>query len=222
MPADLWLDVSTCRASWSGGCLSAGSVDSLAVEIPALRTGMAPVQKQEEGGLSCPLPRQPISGRRDWPPTPGRSSAPRQTRWRSPRPRMDGPAGLHPRHPGPHRPLPQGDPLPLVPEGSGRTVQSHMAVKRASGSRPLASASLKIIESASLDTAAQTCSRYSRSGTTDCRRPSRPGCSGRRSPVLGQDRRRWRRHRQRLPQQDEASIREFAWEAPGGECCAIH
>ena len=40
-----------------------------------------------------------------------------------------------------------------------------MAVRRASGSRPAASASLKIIERASFDTAAQTCSRYSRSGT---------------------------------------------------------
>ena len=29
-----------------------GSVDSPTVETPALRTGMAPVRKQEEGGLS--------------------------------------------------------------------------------------------------------------------------------------------------------------------------
>ena len=45
------------------------------------------------------------------------------------------------------------------------SVQSHMAVRRASSSKPLASAPVKIMVRASLATAAQTCSRYSLSVT---------------------------------------------------------
>jgi hypothetical protein len=41
------------------------------------------------------------------------------------------------------------------------SVQSHIAARRASGSKPSMLASSKIIERASLETAAQTCSRYS-------------------------------------------------------------
>lgn len=54
-------------------------------------------------------------------------------------------------------------PFPLVVPDPPPNVHSQMAVSRASGSRPAASASLKIIDNASVETAAHTCSRYSRS-----------------------------------------------------------
>ena len=54
-------------------------------------------------------------------------------------------------------------PLPL--EAPVESVQSHIAVRRASASKPVVSAPVKIIVRASLATAAQTCSRYSLSVT---------------------------------------------------------
>src|SRR5579885_1128799 len=55
---------------------------------------------------------------------------------------------------------------PLPPASPGDSVHSHMAVSLASSSNPVVSAPAKIIDKASRDTAAQTCSRYSLSWTT--------------------------------------------------------
>ena len=55
----------------------------------------------------------------------------------------------------------ESSPPRAVSFAGAASVQSHIAVRRASGSKPSMLASSKIIERASLETAAQTCSRYS-------------------------------------------------------------
>ncbi len=57
--------------------------------------------------------------------------------------------------------LPPSASLALLSLSPVESVHSHAAVSRASSSKPVVSAPAKIIASASLETAAQTCSRYS-------------------------------------------------------------